>query len=289
MQKIRIVSPAKHIEKTPIKFAANYLRESGYNVEIGRYAMGQHHYFSGTIEERVSDFQEALDDESVDVILCSRGGYGCVQLLDHLDFSKFKAHPKLVVGYSDVTVFHCHISSHYKLPTIHATAPLNFAENTVESLESLINALENKANKYVFAGHPLNQNGQVTAEIIGGNLAILHSLIGTDSDPDYTGKILFVEEIGEAVYSIDRMFYSFKKSGKLDQIKGLIVGGLTHVKDSEIPYGKTAEEVISHHLDTLNIPVCFNFPTGHIADNRAIIIGREAELSISKSEVVFTQ
>lgn len=289
MKKIRIVSPAKSIDQHPIDVATDFLKKQGFEVEIGTYALAQDHYFSGTIEERLSDFQYALDDPNLDVILCSRGGYGSVQLIDQLDFSAFQKKPKLIIGYSDITVFHNHVPANYGLPTVHAAAPLNFEEASEESLASLVNVLNGQKNEYHIAPTDLNISGTVTAEITGGNLAIIHALIGTNSDANYQDKILFIEEVGEAVYAIDRMFYSLRKSGKLCVIKGLIVGGLTNVKDSEVPYGLSAEEVILRHVKELEIPVCFNFPAGHISDNRAVIIGKEATLTVEQNGVIFAQ
>ncbi len=289
MKKIRLVSPAKHIDQHEVDFAENFLKDSGFNIEIGTYALGVHNYFSGTIEERKSDFQFALNDPTVDVILCTRGGYGSVQLVDQLDFSKFIDHPKLIIGYSDITVFHEHVPKNFNVPTVHATAPLNFEENSLESLSSLVNAIMGNPNRYEIEPHELNIKGEVSATITGGNLAIIYSMLGTNSEANYDGKILFIEEIGEAVYAIDRMFHALKKAGKLDQISGLIVGGLTNMKDSEVPYGCSAEEVIRKHISPLNIPLCFNFPAGHISDNRAIIMGQKATLSVGVNNVTFEQ
>ena len=289
MKKIRIVSPAKHIDQLSVDFTLELLRLNGFNVEIGTYALGQHHYFSGSLEERLSDFQYALDDPTVDIILCARGGYGSVQLIDKLDFSKFQKNPKFIVGYSDITVFHCHVSTKLNSSTVHGTAPLNFSKNTNEAIQSLLNVFNGIKNSYKIAAHSNNILGTITAPVIGGNLSILYSLLGTNSDADYRGKILFIEEIGEAIYAIDRMFYALKKAGKLNQIKGVIVGGLTNIKDSEIPYGKTVQEVIKSHIEPLSIPLCFNFPAGHIADNRAIIMGRNTILEIRENKTIFIQ
>lgn len=289
MKKIRIVSPAKYIEQKPVDFAEEFLQKSGFDVEIGTYALGQDHYFSGSIEERLSDFQFALDDPSVDIILCSRGGYGCVQIIDRLDFSAFISNPKLIIGYSDVTVFHNHINRHFNINTVHATAPLNFEENTKEALSSLLNVLNGIENQYKIQPNKLNIQGKVEAQIVGGNLAIIYSLLGTNSDVNCDDKILFIEEIGEAIYSVDRMFYALKKSGKLAKIKGLIVGGMTNMKDSELPFGKSVEEVIHDHISPLDIPLVFDFPAGHIDDNRALIIGKKATLSVGEDAVIFRQ
>ncbi|MCG8574675.1 MAG: LD-carboxypeptidase [Flavobacteriales bacterium] len=282
MKKIRIVSPAKQIEAQHLSFTVDFLTSKGFEVELGKHAAGQYHYFSGTDEERLFDFQQALDDESVDAILCSRGGYGSVRILDQLDFSAFLQKPKLIFGYSDITVFHHHVQAKYNLSSVHSTAPLNFSSNSKEALESLLNVLNGQPNQYEFQAHNLNRSGQTKAKVMGGNLAILYSLIGTDSDFDYDGKILFIEEIGEAVYAVDRMMWSLKKSGKLENLAALIVGGMTSMKDSQIPFGKTVEEVIAESVEEYSYPLCFNFPAGHIDDNRAIIFGKEAELRVSE-------
>jgi muramoyltetrapeptide carboxypeptidase len=286
-KKIRIVSPAKQIEEKQVVFAKDFLEKHGFIVEISAHALGQYHYFSGTINERLSDFQEALDDPSVDFILCARGGYGCVQFIDLLDFTEFLKSPKLIIGYSDVTVFHSHLHRHFSVPSLHATAPLNFSENTKEALDSLLNVLNNQPNEYRFQPPDLNVNGEISAPVVGGNLSILYSLLGTNSDFNYKGKILFIEEVGEAVYAIDRMFYALKKANKLKGLMGVIVGGLTNMKDSEVPFGKSAEEVIWSHIQPLGIPCCFSFPAGHIDDNRALILGANAQLSVTAQEVVF--
>lgn len=289
MKKIRIVSPAKQIEAEAVFFAKDFLEKQNFEVEIGKNALGRSHYFSGTFEERLADFQDALDDESVNFILCSRGGYGSVQLIDELNFDKFLKYPKLIIGYSDITVFHNHIFSTFNLPTVHGTVPLNFFENTTEALDSLLNVLNNKNNRYEFPTNKHNCFGQTEGIVIGGNLAILYSLLGTNSDIIFSEKILFIEDVGEAIYAIDRMFYSFKKANKLAQLKGVIIGGMTNMKDSEIPYGKSVEEVIHEHLSPLNIPVAFDFPAGHIDDNRSLIIGKAASLSVNGKRSIFEQ
>jgi len=289
MKKIRLVSPAKHIEQHEVDFAENFLTDSGFDVEIGTYALGVHNYFSGTVEERLSDFQFALNDPTVDVIMCTRGGYGSVQILDQLDFTGFIANSKLIIGYSDITVFHEHIPKNFNVPSVHATAPLNFAENSLESLSSLVNAIIGKSNHYEIQRHDLNIEGECHGPVTGGNLAIVYSMLGTNSEADYKGKILFIEEIGEAVYAIDRMFHALKKAGKLDEITGLMVGSLTKMKDSEIPYGSSVEEVIHSHIAPLGIPLSFNFPAGHILDNRALVMGQDATLRVGNKYSDFEQ
>ena len=289
MTKIRIVSPAKAIEKKHVDFSKNYLENNGFEVEISRHCLGQSNYFSGTDWERVKDFQNALDDNSVDVILCARGGYGCIRIIDDLDFSNFVKHPKLIIGFSDVTVFHNHIHTHFNLPTVHATMPLNFSDNSAESLQSMVNVIKNKPIRHELISHSKNKFGSASTVVVGGNLAIIYALIGTNSDINLDGKILFIEDVGEYIYAIDRMLWALKKSGKLDKLAGLMVGGMTNIKDTEVPFGKTVEDVILDAVKYLEIPVCFNFPAGHINDNRAIILGKKALLQVSDFGVVFEQ
>jgi muramoyltetrapeptide carboxypeptidase len=289
MKKIYITAPAKTIDKELIDYAAEFFRTNNFEVILANHVTGRHHYFSGTDQERLSDFQIALDDDSVDFILCARGGYGSVRIIDQLDFSKFRRKPKLIIGFSDVTVFHSHIHACLNIPTVHATVPLNFRSNTKEALESLLNVLNGEPNRYEFNSSPFNRSGFVQAPVVGGNLSILHALNGSVSDIKTEGKILFIEDLSEAIYSIDRMMYSLKRSGKLENLAGLIVGGMTNIKDTEIPYGKSVEEVIAEVVSSYKYPVCFNFPAGHIDDNRAIILGSKASLSVKESEVIFEQ
>ncbi len=289
MKKIHITAPAKVIDKGCIDFAADFFQKNGFKVSLAKHVLGQHHYFSGTDSERLADFQAALDDESIDFILCARGGYGTVRIIDDLDFTKFVKKPKLIIGFSDITVFHNHISRHFNLPTLHASVPLNFESNTPEALQSLLNVLNGKPNKYEIASSKYNRSGEVKAIVVGGNLSIIYSLIGTNSDLNTDGKILFIEDIGEHIYALDRILYSLKKSNKLQKLAGLMVGGMTNIKDTEIPFGKNVEDVISEIVAPYNFPVCFNFPAGHIDDNRAMIFGREALLIVTPEGSSFRQ
>ena len=281
---IRIVSPAKSISSDLIMQASDFLTEAGHVVSVGQNAEGEYNYFSGTTTERLADFQEAIDDKKIDVILCARGGYGCIQIVDDLDFSSLKKFPKLILGFSDVTVFHLHCHS-LGIKTAHTTMPLNFPENSKESLTSLTNIIEGKTNSYNITPHTLNVQGEANAEIIGGNLAIIQTLVGTDSDCDFNNKILFIEDVSEYVYTIDRMLWSLHKSGKLKGLKALIVGGMTDTKDTEVPFGKTVEQVILGHVADYGYPVCFSFPSGHVDDNRAIVFGKKSVLKVNRDIV----
>jgi muramoyltetrapeptide carboxypeptidase len=288
-KKIHITAPAKVIDKACIDFAVDFFEKNGFEVSLAKHVLGQHNYFSGTDAERLADFQAALDDDSLDFILCARGGYGSVRIIDDLDFTKFVKRPKLIIGFSDITVFHNHIHTHFNLPTLHASVPLNFQSNSAEALQSLVNVLNGKENKYEITPSKYNRAGEAKAVVVGGNLSILYSLIGTNSDLTTDGKILFIEDIGEHIYAIDRILYSLKKSGKLQKLAGLLVGGMTNIKDTEIPFGKNVEEVISEIVAPYNFPVCFNFPAGHVDDNRAIACGKEARLMVRQNSVTFLQ
>jgi muramoyltetrapeptide carboxypeptidase len=289
MKKIHITAPAKVIDKVCIDFAVDFFQKNGFEVSLAKHVLGKHNYFSGTDIERRTDFQAALDDDSIDFILCARGGYGSVRIIDDLDFTKFVKKPKRIIGFSDITVFHNHVHTHFNLPTVHATVPLNFQSNTPEALQSLLNVLNNKPNTYEFAPSEYNRFGEVNAVVAGGNLSIIYSLLGTHSDLNTDGKILFIEDIGEHIYAIDRILYSLKKSNKLQKLAGLIVGGMTNIKDTEIPFGKNVEEVISEIVAPYKFPVCFNFPAGHVDDNRAIVLGQTASLKVTKYTVIFEQ
>lgn len=288
-KKIHIVSPAKTIERECVDFAVDFLTKNGFEVSLGKHVLGKNNYFAGTDAERLSDFQQALDDDSVDFILCARGGYGSVRIIDDLDFSHFVKKPKFIIGFSDITVFHSHIYQNFHLPTVHATVPLNFKSNTKEALDALLNVLNGQPNRYEIPVSPFNRDGLAEAEVVGGNLSIFHTLIGTPSDVVADGKILFIEDLFEPIYSIDRMMMALKRSGKLQNLAGLIVGGMTGIKDTEIPYGKTVEEVITEVVSPYKFPVCFNFPAGHIDDNRAVVLGMKARLQVAGNAVLFEQ
>lgn len=280
--KIVIVAPAKTIESDKVYYAKAYLEKAGFQVEIGQNCLGSHHYFSGTQLERISDFQNALDDPETKAILCARGGYGCIELVDNLQWASILRSPKWVVGFSDVTIFHSRLNI-LGVKSIHGTAPLNFKENSPEALETLLSALQGNPYSITSPENKWNKPGKVTGKIIGGNLSVLYSLLGTNDQIDYKDGILFIEDLSEFLYVIDRMFHSFRKAGVFDKIKGVIIGGMTDIKDTEIPFGKSVEEIILSHFEYRRIPISFDFPCGHIPDNRALIFGQEITFEVSKS------
>ncbi|MGB0933017.1 MAG: S66 peptidase family protein [Lishizhenia sp.] len=285
---IAIISPAKHIESEYILNAKVYWEKFDYNVLIGKYAEGQNHYFSGTIQERSEDLQAALNNDNVKAILCARGGYGSLDLVDVVNWAGMLLTPKWLVGFSDITVFHQKLNK-LNIASLHATMPLNYAENTPESLQSLRETLEGKSLTYDWSS-PQFKKGINSGILLGGNLAIIHALIGTNDQPDYSGAILFIEEVGEYLYGIDRMFYSLSKAGILEKINGLVVGGMTNIKDTEPPFGLSLEEMILKHFPYRKIPIAFDFPAGHIQDNRALILGKQTRFEVTeKGQCTFNQ
>ena len=239
--------------------------------------------FAGKDKERLSDFQNKLNDEEVDAIWCARGGYGTVRIIDHLDFTKFRKNPKWIIGYSDVTVLHNYINN-LGFETLHATMPINVPKNTTEAVNSLKNALFGGSLSYSSSSNELNMVGEGKGELIGGNLSILYSLLGSDTALKTEGKILFIEDLDEYLYHIDRMMQNLKRNGYFDKLKGLIVGSMTEMNDNTIPFGKTANHIVHDICKDFNFPICFDFPAGHVDDNRALIFGREVELIVGDKE-----
>ncbi len=261
--------------------------EWGFQTKVGKTVGNQFHYFSGTDEERVNDFQQMLDDDEVKAVLCARGGYGMSRIIDDIDFKKFKEQPKWIIGYSDVTVLHSHLYSNYYISSIHAPMAGAFNDEGFKNkyVLSLKNVLEGKKIKYQCAVHDFNKKGEAIGELVGGNLALLAHLVGTNSDIKTKGRILFIEDVGEYLYNIDRMLLQLKRSGKLAKLAGLIVGGFTDMKDTERPFGKTVYEIISDIVKEYDYPVCFGFPVSHSTENYALKVGIGYKLKVTKSKV----
>jgi len=277
--KIAIIACARKISVIEIQPAIDVFNTWGLEVILSKNLFNTDNQFSGTDGERADDLQTMLDDTSVKAIISARGGYGTMRIIDKIDFTKFKKYPKWVIGYSDITVLHSHINN-FGIETLHATMPINFTKNA-EATETLFNALFGEKLKYEAKPHPLNRKGNSEAELTGGNLSLLYALTGSVSDIDCKGKILFIEDLDEYLYHIDRMMLNLKRAGKLDHLAGLIVGGMCGMKDNAIPFGKTAEEIISDAVKEFNFPVCFNFPAGHIDRNLALYLGRKVKLEVA--------
>lgn len=285
--KIAIVAPARKVAPAEMENAIHTFRGWGLQVVTGQHLFGQDNQFSGTDDERRSDLQTMLDDTSVKAIIAARGGYGSVRLIDDLNFDAFVAHPKWIVGYSDLTALHSHIHTQLGIETLHAVMPINFPPpgQPDTAVESLRKALFGEPLEYEFAASPLNVTGKTSGLLTGGNLSMIYSIAGSVSDIDTHGKILFLEDIDEYLYHIDRMMMNLKRGGKLAKPAGIIVGGLTDMKDNTVPFGKNAAEIIASHVHELGIPVCFEFPAGHQPDNYALFFGRETQLEITANSV----
>lgn len=281
---VAIISTARKISLDEIKPAIELLETWGLKVVVGKTIGLENNQFAGTLQERIDDLQDVLDDATIKAIWCARGGYGTVQLIDKIDFSIFKKNPKWIIGYSDITVLHAHIHN-FGIETVHATMPINISKNSEDAKESLKNALLGNQLYYEFPSHQLNISGKPNGEIIGGNLSVLYSLLGSKSSINTKNKLLFLEDLDEYLYHIDRMLQNLKRNGYFENVSGIIVGGMTQMRDNDIPFGKTAEEIILEIVKPYNIPVIFGAPFGHLDDNRTLIFGRNAQL-ISDEKLV---
>ncbi len=285
---IAITCPAGYMANEKVQTCIRVLQEWGYLVMVGK-TVGSDavNYFSGTDEERLDELQAMIDDDSIKAILFGRGGYGLGRIIDELNFKRFKKNPKWLVGYSDVTVLHSHVYTHYKIATLHApmAAAFNGEEYKNQYVQSIKNALEGKKARYECTIHEFNKKGEAIGELVGGNLTLLSHLVGTASDIKTKGKILFIEDIGELLYKADRMLYQLKRSGKLDKLAGLVVGGFTDMTDTERPFGKTIYEIIRDVVKEYHYPVCFGFPVSHHKENYALKVGVGYKLKVGKKTV----
>lgn len=279
--KVAITAPAKRISRKEIDFAVQTLISWGLQVVVGETIDSEHFQFSATKEKRLEEVQNLMDDPDIKAIFFARGGYGSIQIIDEIDFKSFKKNPKWLIGFSDITVFHCHVSK-IGYQTLHATMPLNFEKNSKPSIDTLKEAIFKGKMKYELKGkHKLNRIGKAKGEIVGGNLSIIYSLLGSKSFPDMKGKILFIEDLNEYYYHLDRMMYALKRAGKLKDLKGLIVGQFSDMQEAALPFDKNTEEIIFESVKEYDFPVYFNFPAGHVSDNRALIFGKEFKMEVN--------
>lgn len=294
---IGITCPAGHITIDDIQPAIVKLKEWGFNVTIGDTVGKIDFTFGGTDEERVNDFQQMLDNKSIKAILCARGGYGMVRIVDRMNFKKFASHPKWIIGFSDITVMHSHLDRNYGIPSLHSKMCNSFPDDwskadpiQKETIESICRCLMGERMRYAFTVNPRNTAGIGRGILVGGNLKTLESLAGSQSDIITKNKILFVEDTGEYLYSIDRMFWNLKRSGKLSALQGLIIGGFKIKKDDEgEEFGKTLEEIVLEKVDKFKYPVCFDFPVGHQKNNFALKCGIGHTLSVHSNECTLTE
>lgn len=287
---IGITCPAGYMAAEKAQNCITTLQSWGFDVMVGK-TLGSNskNYFSGTDEERRDELQAMLDDENINAILFGRGGYGMGRIIDQLDFTKFKKKPKWVIGFSDITVLHAHLYTKIRTASLHAPMAAAFNEGENEFIRSLHNTIKGKKAKYSCSTHSFNKTGTATAELVGGNLTLLAHITGTSSDVDTKNKILFLEDIGEQNYNIDRMFYQLKRSGKLQNLTGLIIGGFTDMKDTERPFGKTVYEAIRDIINEYDYPVCYSFPVSHGTENYALKIGLHYTLKVGKNKTLLSE
>jgi muramoyltetrapeptide carboxypeptidase len=282
--KVAIVCPAWKVDDS-LQDAVNLLNSWGLEVVLGKTVNSSYRQYAGSDELRAEDFQRMLDDDSVKAIFAARGGYGCVRMIDQVDFTNFAAKPKWIVGFSDITVIHSHIHALYGIPTIHGQMPITIPDATKESLLSLQDTLFGKKALYEYKSESEQVVGEAHGVLIGGNLALLVNVLGSISDMNYDNKILFIEDVGEFYYSIDRMLWTLKRAGKLSKLKGLIIGGFTNLKDNKIPFGMSMVELVKEIAGEYGYPITFDFPAGHIDNNYTLILGKNVYLKVAKDKV----
>ncbi|MFA6151536.1 MAG: LD-carboxypeptidase [Chitinophagaceae bacterium] len=272
---IGITCPSGFVSAERVQYATVVLQKWGFKTRLGKTIGNEFHYFSGDDATRLADLQEMLDDPTIDAILMGRGGYGLSRIIDEIDFTQFTQNPKWICGFSDITVLHSHIHAQFGIPTIHSVMCGAFKPETEETdyILSLRKALTGEGLRYNIPASSHNRVGETTANIVGGNLAMLAHLTGSVSQINTDGKILFIEDIGEHLYHIDRMMLNLKRSGQLSKLKGLLVGSFTDIEDTERPFGQSLEEIIFDKVKEYDFPVAFNFPCGHDEVNHTLVLG----------------
>ncbi|MGO4912597.1 S66 peptidase family protein [Leeuwenhoekiella sp. W20_SRS_FM14] len=279
--KVGIVCTARKVDEEDLHKGILLLESYGLIPVLGKTIGAEDDQFGGTDAARTADLQTMLDDEEIKAVWCARGGYGTVRIIDQINFYKFVKYPKWVVGYSDITVLHSQLHM-MGFETIHGVMPVGIARNTVAAKQTLEKAWFGKALNYSVKPAPLNRLGTGTGELVGGNISILYSLCGSNSSIHTKNKILFIEDLDEYLYHVDRMMVNLKRNNMLCDLKGLVVGSLTKMHDNSIPFGKTAKEIVLDAVKDYDFPVCFNFPAGHLKDNCALILGRNVSLEVTE-------
>jgi muramoyltetrapeptide carboxypeptidase len=283
--KIAVIAPAGHIAEGSLVAMTACMERWGLQVCPGKHVYARHHQFAGTDAQRAADLQEAVNNPEIKAVVCARGGYGCSRVVDAVDFSPLLHCPKWLVGYSDITVLHARWNR-LGVASIHGVMsgkfPAGGRDN--ESTESLRRALFGEPLRHTMPAHPWNKTGTAESLLVGGNLALMAHLTGSADEPDTAGKILFLEDIGEYLYAIDRMMRQLLRAGKLQKIKGLILGYFTNTKDYAAPFGASAYEIVSACVKGLDIPVCMGFPAGHEEPNLSLVFGKSATLTVEASQ-----
>ena len=278
--KVAIIATARKANKEDLKPAIELLEKWELQPVIGSSIGLEKHQFAGSDKQRAKDLQQQLNDPEIKAIWCAKGGYGTVRILDRIDFSVYKKNPKWVIGYSDVTALHSHINN-FRISSLHAQMCLGVATKSEASRETLRKILFGEELDYQFPSSKLNKTGTAEGELVGGNLSVLYSLCGCNSAINTQGKILFIEDLDEYLYHIDRMMQNLKRNGILQHLAGLVIGGMSNMNDNTIPFGKTAEEIIAETVAEYDYPIAFNFPAGHIEDNQALIFGKNIKLKVT--------
>lgn len=282
-ERIRIVSTAGKVQKDKVLPGIELLQDEGFELIMGNHVFDKHFQYAGTDQHRVADLQEAIDDPETKAIVCARGGYGSVRILEKIDFSSLLKNPKWIVGFSDVTVLHS-VLNKLGIASIHGAMPGFFLDNKKpsRSFYSLIDLLLTGRSKIQCQSDLLNRKGKATGELVGGNLSLLYSLQGTPWQIETTGKILMIEDLSEYLYHLDRMMQNLKLAGQLKNLAGLVVGGFTDMKDNDSPFGQSAYEIILEAVQDYQYPVCFDFPAGHIPKNLPLMLGGHYQLEVAE-------
>jgi len=286
---IGIVAPARKINPKELEFAIRWWEEKGFWVSLGKHLFATHHQYAGTDEERLNDLQNMLDNSDIKAIFCARGGYGTLRIVDKLEFLSFNLDPKWICGYSDATVLHSHLNKVCGVATIHSTMPVSMNGNNIENLNTLYKTLTGEQHFYQWHPHILNRAGECSGQLVGGNLSLLYALSGSDSEIDTANKILFIEDVDEYLYHIDRMMLQLKRAGKLANLAGLLVGSFTKMRDNEVPFGRTYEQIILEHCDDYCFPIAFNFPAGHEEQNVAMKFGASYSLTVENEKTTLAE
>jgi len=288
--KVCLVSPSGRIQPQKINSACHLLEKEGFSVSVGKNVFKQHFQFAGTDNQRLEDLQNALDDPECKAIFCTRGGYGAIRLAEQINFIKFLNNPKWLIGFSDITILHA-LLQNKGICSIHG-AMCNYytdGDNPTRSFIELIKTLKGKKNFIEFPSVPENRKGSSAGQLTGGNLSLIYSLLGTPFEEKTDGKILFIEDLSEYLYHIDRMMYSLKLSEKLRNLKGLVVGQMTKLIDNKSHFGQNVAEIILNSVKEYDYPVCFNYPAGHVKLNLPLKLGAEHSLSITSNKVLFRE
>ena len=287
---IAICCPAGYMDKEKVNTCIDKLQKEGYEIIVGETVGGNsENYFSGTDEERLADLQQFLDDKNINAIFCARGGYGISRIIDKLCFKKFLKHPKWIIGFSDVTVIHNFLFSNFKFVSLHSSMAAAFNDEDGDSVQTMLTALKGKKSDYHLLPNIANKKGNGVGKLVGGNLTLFTNGIGTSSDVNTNNCILFLEDLDEQLYHIDRMFVHLKRSGKLKKLAGLIIGGFTNLKDTERPFGKNILEIVTELVAEYDYPVCFDFPVSHGDDNLALKHGMKHKLIVAAEGVLLKE